>query len=89
MDRGSSGSSIKISVLLDHIYTMVLIVPQSRKRVPAEYLWGSPSGDPSGKERYTGIEQGVRGYSIVPLVFFSQSTVFSKRGFWIVVVVVS
>ena len=24
---------------------------------------------------------GCRGYSIVPLVFFSQSTVFSKRGY--------
>lgn len=27
------------------------------------------------------IERGVRGYSIVPMVFFSQSTVFSKRGY--------
>ena len=30
---------------------------------------------------YTGREQGVRGYSVVPEVFFSQSTVFSKKGY--------
>lgn len=37
-------------------------------------------GDPSGDGRYTGLQQGVRGYSIVPLLFFSQSTVFPKMG---------
>ena len=27
------------------------------------------------------VEQGVRGYSVAPMLFFSQSTVFSKRGY--------
>lgn len=43
-------------------------------------LYGSPSKPLRGREIHR-IEQSVRGYSVVPLVFFSQSTVFSKRGY--------
>jgi len=40
-----------------------------------------PLLSPYGEGLYTGREQGVRGYSVVPLLFLSQSTVFSKRGY--------
>lgn len=47
---------------------------------PADFLYGSPSKPLRGRTIHR-VEQGVRGYSIVPLLFFSQSTVFSKRGY--------
>ena len=47
---------------------------------PADFLYGSPSKPLRGREIHR-VEQGVRGYSVVPLLFFSQSTVFSKRGY--------
>ena len=47
---------------------------------PAEYpVWFSFK--PLRGRTIHRMEQGVRGYSIVPMLFFSQSTVFSKRGY--------
>lgn len=40
-----------------------------------------PLLSPYGEGLYTGIEQGVGDTVVVPLLFFSQSTVFSKRGY--------
>lgn len=47
---------------------------------PADSLYGSPSKPLRGKGD-TQDRAGCREYGIVPLVFFSQSTVFSKRGY--------
>ena len=53
----------------------MLIVPHiERKSIPAEYpVWFPPAGKGDTQDR-----AGCRGYSVVPLLFFSQSTVFSK-----------
>ena len=40
-----------------------------------------PLLSPYGEGRYTGIERVLGDTVFVPLVFFSQSTVFSKRGY--------
>ena len=64
---------------------MSLIVPHiERKSIPSvillSTLYGSPSKPLRGRTIHR-IKQGVRGYSIVPLLFFSQSTVLPKRGY--------
>ena len=54
---------------------MSLIVPhEERKSIPAEYPVWFPFKTLRVREIHR-MEQVVRGYSVVPLVFFSQSTV--------------
>ena len=57
---------------------------RERKSIPSVILLSTLYGSPSKPLRGKGDTQegaGCRGYSVVPMWFFSQSTVFSKRGY--------
>ena len=62
------------------MYTMSLIGTHQEGKILLSTMYGSPSKPLRGRTIHM-VEQGVRGYSIVPMLFFSQSTVFSKKGY--------